>query len=79
MSEKFRPYQVIDLPPERRDIPIINDLNSWKHFMYGLLEVDATVARQFIKSYKAQTGELLSFTGYLAFCMARAVDENKAV
>ena len=47
--------------------------------MYGLLEVDVTVARQFIEEYKAQTGELLSFTGYLAFCLARAVDEDKAV
>jgi pyruvate/2-oxoglutarate dehydrogenase complex dihydrolipoamide acyltransferase (E2) component len=47
--------------------------------MYGLLEVDVTVARQFIEDYRTQTGELLSFTGYLAFCLARAVDENKSV
>jgi len=47
--------------------------------MYGLLEVDVTVAKQFIEENKAQTGEQLSFTGYLAFCLARAVDENKAV
>src|SRR4030042_3959337 len=30
-------------------------------------------------NYKAQTGEQLSFTGYLASCLARAVDENKTV
>jgi pyruvate/2-oxoglutarate dehydrogenase complex dihydrolipoamide acyltransferase (E2) component len=47
--------------------------------MFGLLEVDVTVARQFMKEYKARTGEQLSFTGYLAFCLARAVDENKSV
>jgi pyruvate/2-oxoglutarate dehydrogenase complex dihydrolipoamide acyltransferase (E2) component len=47
--------------------------------MYGLLEVDVTVARQFIEAHKAQTGELLSFTGYLAFCLAHAVDEDKSV
>ncbi len=47
--------------------------------MYGLLEVDVTVAKQFIEEHKAQTGETLSFTGFLAFCLARAVDENKAV
>ena len=58
---------------------ILNDNNSRKHFMYGLLEVDVTVARQFIEDYRAQTGELLSFTGYLAFCLARAVDEDKSV
>ena len=47
--------------------------------MYGLLEVDVTVARQFIAAHKARTGETLSFTGYLAFCLARAVDEEKGV
>ena len=47
--------------------------------MYGLLEVDVTSAKQFIKGYQARTGELLSFTGYLILCLARAVDENKAV
>jgi len=59
-----------------------NFLNlTWanKHSMYGLLEVDVTGAKQFIEDYKVRTGELLSFTGYLALCLARAVDENKAV
>jgi pyruvate/2-oxoglutarate dehydrogenase complex dihydrolipoamide acyltransferase (E2) component len=47
--------------------------------MYGLLEVDVTVARQCIAEHKARTGETLSFTGYLVYCLARAVDENKEV
>jgi hypothetical protein len=40
-----------------------------------LLEVDVTAARQFIEEHKAQMGEALSFTGYLAFCLGRAVVE----
>lgn len=79
MSEKKLSYRVIDFPPDRRDMPTINELNSRKHLMYGLLEVDVTVARQFIELYRAQTGEVLSFTGYLAFCLARAVDQDKVV
>ncbi len=47
--------------------------------MYALLEVDVTIARKFIEDYKAQTGEQLSFTGYLISCLACAVDEDKAV
>jgi pyruvate/2-oxoglutarate dehydrogenase complex dihydrolipoamide acyltransferase (E2) component len=47
--------------------------------MYGLLEVDVTVVRQFIADHKARTGEALSFTGFLVYCLARAVDENKEV
>lgn len=79
MNEKSGTYHVIDFPTERRDMPGINELNAQKHFMYGLLEVDVTVAKQFIAATRAQTGENLSFTGYLTFCLARAVDENKAV
>jgi pyruvate/2-oxoglutarate dehydrogenase complex dihydrolipoamide acyltransferase (E2) component len=55
------------------------DLSEPKHSMYGLLEVDVTVARQFIAGHKARTGETLSFTAFLTLCLARAVDENKAV
>jgi pyruvate/2-oxoglutarate dehydrogenase complex dihydrolipoamide acyltransferase (E2) component len=79
MNTKTGPFHVVDLPPERRAMPGFLDLNSGKHCMYALLEVDVTVAKQFIEDYKAQTGELLSFTGYLTFCLARAVDQDKAV
>jgi pyruvate/2-oxoglutarate dehydrogenase complex dihydrolipoamide acyltransferase (E2) component len=51
----------------------------WKHSIYALLEVDVTDAWQFIEKHKSRTGEALSFTGYLAFCLARAVDEDKSV
>jgi len=79
MKEKLGFYQVVELPVARRDTPNFLDLIQVKHSMYGLLEVDVTVARQFIAEHKAQTGETLSFTGYLTFCLARAVDENKSV
>jgi hypothetical protein len=79
MNERTGPYHVVDFPPERRGMPSFNDLYWRKHCMYGLLEVDVTVVRQFIEDYKAQTGELLSFTGYLTFCLARTVEENTAV
>jgi pyruvate/2-oxoglutarate dehydrogenase complex dihydrolipoamide acyltransferase (E2) component len=79
MSEKIGPHQVIDVPPERRAMPVFLDLSWRKHCMYGLLEVDVTVAKQFIEQHEARTGESLSFTGYLAFCLSRAVDEDKTV
>jgi hypothetical protein len=79
MNEKTRSYRVVDLAAERRAWLNILDLPGPKHCMYGLLEVDVTVARQFIAEHKARTGESLSFTGYLTFCLAHAVDEDKAV
>ena len=79
MNEKTGPYHVIDLPAERRMMPDLFDLSWRRHCMYGLLEVDVTIAKRFIDDCKAQTGEALSFTGYLAFCLARAVNEDKVV
>jgi pyruvate/2-oxoglutarate dehydrogenase complex dihydrolipoamide acyltransferase (E2) component len=79
MSEKAGPYRVVDLPSARRLVINMLDLSGPAHNMYGLLEVDVTVARQFIEEHRARTGETLSFTGFLTLCLARAVDESKAV
>jgi len=79
MNKNSGPHQVVDLTPARRAWLNMLDLSGPTHCMYGLLEVDVTVARQFIAEHKAHAGETLSFTGYLAFCLARAVDEDKSV
>ncbi len=47
--------------------------------IHGLIEVDVTLARQMIGEHLARTGERLSFTAYAIACLARAVDENRAV
>lgn len=79
MNQKIGPYQVVDLPTARRETPNMLDVYWWSHAVYALLEVDVTIARQFIAVHKARTGEGLSFTGYLAYCLVRAVDEDKSV
>jgi hypothetical protein len=79
MNDKLGPYHVVDLAPGRRVWVNTLDMSWPKHCVYGLLEVDVTVARQFIAEHKARTGETLSFTGFLTHCLARAVDEDKAV
>jgi hypothetical protein len=58
-------YRVVEIPPARRDTHNYLDLYWWKHSIYALLEVDVTRVRQFIEEHEAQTGEALSFTGYL--------------
>jgi pyruvate/2-oxoglutarate dehydrogenase complex dihydrolipoamide acyltransferase (E2) component len=79
MSEKPGSYRIVDLSAGRRMMINMLDLSEPKHSMYGLLEVDVTAARQFIAGHKARTGETLSFTAFLTLCLARAVEENKAV
>jgi pyruvate/2-oxoglutarate dehydrogenase complex dihydrolipoamide acyltransferase (E2) component len=79
MDIRSNPYQVVDLPAERRGMAAFQELKASRHNMYALLEVDVTVARKFIADYEAKTDEQLSFTGYLISCLARAVDEDKFV
>lgn len=47
--------------------------------MYGLLEVDVTGARGRMRAHAARTGQHLSFSAFLLTCLARAVDEQRAV
>jgi len=79
VNEETISYQVVELSPGRRAWVNALDLSGPTHWMTGLLEVDVTLARQFIAEHKARTGEALSFTGFLVYCLARAVDENREV
>jgi pyruvate/2-oxoglutarate dehydrogenase complex dihydrolipoamide acyltransferase (E2) component len=79
MSNQVRPYQIIDLTPGRRAWLNTLDMSWPAHPIYGLLEVDVTVARRLITERKKRTGEAFSFTGYLTFCLAQAVEEDKSV
>jgi len=79
MPENIGSYHVVDLSPGRRIWLNTLELSWPPRAIYGLLEVDVTVVRKFIAEYKERTGESLSFTGYLAFCLGRAVEEHKEV
>jgi pyruvate/2-oxoglutarate dehydrogenase complex dihydrolipoamide acyltransferase (E2) component len=79
MNTRVGPYHVVELTPGRRAWLNLLDLGGPKHGIYGLLEVDVTVARQVIAAHKERTGESLSFTGFLVHCLARAVDEDKTI
>ncbi len=48
-----------------------------KHMIHGLIEVDVTIPRNYIREQEARTGEQLSFTAFIAKCLGKAVDMNK--
>jgi pyruvate/2-oxoglutarate dehydrogenase complex dihydrolipoamide acyltransferase (E2) component len=55
------------------------DLGQLQNTIHGFVEVDVTVPRACLLEHKARTGEALSFTGYVAHCLAQAVAEDKEV
>ncbi|HSF79869.1 MAG TPA: 2-oxo acid dehydrogenase subunit E2 [Anaerolineales bacterium] len=79
MNAKTIPYHVVDLTPGRRIWLNTLELSWTAHAIYGLLEVDVTTARKYIAEHRNRTGESLSFTAFLAICLACAVEEHKEV
>jgi len=73
------PYQEVEFPRIREGaIDLLREAHR-KHMIHALLEIDVTDARRRIREHKAQTAETLSFTAFIAACLAKAVDEDKAM
>jgi pyruvate/2-oxoglutarate dehydrogenase complex dihydrolipoamide acyltransferase (E2) component len=79
MKQKHVDYQVVPYPKIRRFMVAARRSVQRKSMMHGLIEVDVTRARAFLREHQAKTGESLSFTAFLTACLAKAVEEHKAV
>ena len=71
--------QVIVYPKSRRFMEEAIRSTHNKPMMHGLLEVDVTKARAYLRDVKARTGESPSFTAFIIACLGQAVDEHKYV
>jgi pyruvate/2-oxoglutarate dehydrogenase complex dihydrolipoamide acyltransferase (E2) component len=78
MKQSNDDYQVVP-SKGRRAMAVAMRSVQRKPMIHGLIEVDVTRARAFLREHKANTGESLSFTAFIATCLGKAVDENKAV
>ncbi|MFX0065204.1 MAG: 2-oxo acid dehydrogenase subunit E2 [Candidatus Hermodarchaeota archaeon] len=72
-------YEERSFPKIREIIVETVEQGLRKHHMRGLLELDVTKAREYIKKHKKQTGETLSFTAWIIKCIGQAVCEYKEV
>jgi pyruvate/2-oxoglutarate dehydrogenase complex dihydrolipoamide acyltransferase (E2) component len=79
MSEQRDGYQVIPYPKLRRGMALMYGAVQRTHKTHGLIEVDVTDVRRALREHAEQTGEHLSFTGFLIACVARAIDEDKSL
>jgi pyruvate/2-oxoglutarate dehydrogenase complex dihydrolipoamide acyltransferase (E2) component len=67
---------VRSFPRQRRGTVDYMRVAGRRSVVYGLVEVDVTEARQRLRARKEQTGERISFTAFLASCLAQAIDES---
>ena len=79
MKRKHINYQVVPDPKFRRFMAAAFRSVQHTPMIHGLIEIDVTKARGFLRDNKARTGESLSFTAFLIACLAKAIDEHKAV
>ena len=79
MKQKHADYQLVPYPKMRRATAVVLRSFQRKPMMHGLIEVDVTTAREFLREHKARTGESLSFTAFIIGCVGKAVDEHKTV
>ncbi|NHJ84058.1 MAG: dehydrogenase [Asgard group archaeon] len=77
MKGKAKNYELVPFPKGRRLNIDLYDRAVLHHVVHGLTEYDVTDVRKYIKDVKEKTGENYSFTGFLASCVAKAIDENK--
>jgi pyruvate/2-oxoglutarate dehydrogenase complex dihydrolipoamide acyltransferase (E2) component len=79
MKQKQVDYQVVPYPKIKRWMAVTYRTARHKPMIHGLLWVDVTRARTRLREHKARTGEALSFTAFIIACLAKAVEEHKAV
>ena len=79
MKQQHVDYQVVPNPKLQRFYAAMFRSAQHTPIMHGLIEVDVTRARAFLREHQAKTGQSLSFTAFLIACLGKAIDENKAV
>ncbi len=77
LEEKFSDligrYSVKAFSENRRLMSEIYDEFLKKHYMAGFFEVDVSLGKRLIEDFEIQTGEKVSFTGWVAKCVSEAV------
>ncbi|MEQ8175405.1 MAG: 2-oxo acid dehydrogenase subunit E2 [Syntrophomonadaceae bacterium] len=64
-------YKSSDIPLSRIPTIDVSEMGVRRHNIKALLEIDVTRARQLIGSYKRKTGNELSFTAWIIYCISQ--------
>ena len=79
MNQQDGEDRVVPYPKVKRFLEAAIRVTNRKPMIHGLLEVEVTKARAFLRDHHARTGESLSFTAFIMTCLGKAVDEHKDV
>jgi pyruvate/2-oxoglutarate dehydrogenase complex dihydrolipoamide acyltransferase (E2) component len=79
MMNRRTGYQIKPFSPVRQVTVEGGRMAAQRHPIHGLIEVDVTRPRQLLQNHKTRTGEAFSFTAFVLYCLARAIEDHKAV
>lgn len=68
-------YSIKQFSKNRRLLSEIYDEFLKKHYMTGFFEVNVTLGKNLIKQYEENSGERISFSGWIAKCISKAVSK----
>ncbi len=71
-----RDYEIVRLPKSRLATMDVGRLARNKHYMFGLLEVDVTLARRAARALRTQ-GKPVSFTAWMIKAIGNSIARNK--
>ncbi|MGZ4110435.1 MAG: 2-oxo acid dehydrogenase subunit E2 [Actinomycetota bacterium] len=78
-DEHESPCEVRPFPRSRRILIDVGRASRARHPMVGLVEMDVTLARELIRRRHEASGERISFTAFVASCLAKAVATERDV
>lgn len=71
------PFSTKPFPTIRNATVDLLTVAGRKPMIHGLVEIDVAEPRRRLREIKEATGRSLSFTGFIIYCCARAVDRNR--
>ena len=78
MKERTRTspgYTTVSFGTQRRMVAVNSAIARRRHTIHLVAETDVTAPRRFMAEYRKRTGMSLSFTAYVATCLARTLAE----
>jgi hypothetical protein len=79
MAENSGTYSTKPFPPIRKATIGVLRAARKKNMIHTLVEIDISKARQAIHQMRRETKKYHSLTGYIIYCVAQAVEQNKHI
>jgi len=75
LADLIGKYEEKPFPKIQNSVGDIFEFSRSKYYVMGLVEADVTLAQETIEQHKVKTGESLSFTAWIAKCLAQTISE----